>query len=193
LHHKIEPTVFIWEEDQPSGSIKIGVENVSVTLANIKKEWSVVFGSDPFNYEFLNDSVNFQYKGDEQIARIIGYFTILAIFIASMGLFALSSFILLRRKKEAALRKVLGASSGRIFIDLSLEFIKWVLYSVIIGSPIAWYLMNKWLEGFAYRINLGIDIFIITAFIALFIALITVAWQSLKTALADPIDALRYE
>jgi putative ABC transport system permease protein len=193
LHHRIEPTVFIWEENQSSGSIKISPDNVSATLATIQKEWKMVFGSSPFIYEFLDDSLYKQYKQDEQIARIIGYFTILAILIASLGLFSLSSFILLQRKKEIAIRKILGASTWSIFIHQSQEFLKWVALSVIIGSPIAWYLMNKWLQGFANKINLGFDIFIIAAFIALLIALITVAWQSFKTASADPVDVLRNE
>ena len=110
-----------------------------------------------------------------------------------MGLFALSSFMTVRRTKEIGIRKAMGASVENIFLLLSKEFIKWVLIAVIIACPIAWFLMDKWLQGFAYKINLGIDIFILSALIALVIALATVTWQSLKSALENPIKALRYE
>jgi len=110
-----------------------------------------------------------------------------------MGLYALSSFMAARRTKEIGIRKAMGATSQSIFLLLSKEFLKWVLLAVFIASPIAWIIMNKWLEGFAYRQNLSVDIFFLAALIVLVIAIITVAWQSLKTALANPVEALRYE
>lgn len=155
--------------------------------------WKQVYGSTPFSYNFVDETFDEQYKSDEQAAKIIGYFTILAIIIACMGLFALSSFMAARRTKEIGIRKAMGATSQGIFLLLSKEFLKWVLIAVIIASPVAWIVMNKWLEGFAYRINLEVDIFILAAVIAIAIALLTVTWQSLKTALANPVEALRYE
>ena len=110
-----------------------------------------------------------------------------------MGLFALSSFMAVRRTKEIGIRKAFGASVHSIFLMLSKEFVKWVLIAVIIACPIAWFLMDKWLQGFAYKINLGMDIFLLAALISLVIALVTVAWQSLKSALENPIKALRHE
>ncbi len=110
-----------------------------------------------------------------------------------MGLFALSSFMVVRRTKEIGIRKAMGASVNNIFVMLSREFIKWIFIAILIACPIAWYIMNKWLQGFAYRINLGVDIFILAAMIILVIALATITWQSLKSSLANPVEALRYE
>ena len=101
--------------------------------------------------------------------------------------------MIVRRTKEIGIRKAMGASTNNIFVMLSREYIKWVLIAVIIACPIAWFLMDKWLQGFAYKINLGADIFILAALIALVITLMTVTWQSLKSALENPIKALRYE
>lgn len=110
-----------------------------------------------------------------------------------MGLFALSSFMAVRRTKEIGIRKALGTSSMSIFIMLSREYIKWILLSIIIASPIAWFLMNKWLQEFAYQIDLGVDTFILAAILVLAIGLVTVGWQALKSANANPVEALRYE
>jgi len=193
VHHKIEPMCFAWFGPQEDVNIKISPNNIPETIRFIEKEWRNIYGARPFQYSFLDELFDQQYKNDEQGAKIIGYFTILAIIIACMGLFALSSFMAVRRTKEIGIRKVMGASSQNIILLLAREFIKWVLLSVIIAFPIAWYVMSKWLQGFAYRINLGVDIFILAALTALVIGLATVTWQSLKTAFANPIEALRYE
>ncbi|MFC2126502.1 ABC transporter permease [Bacteroidota bacterium] len=193
LHHKIEPMIFLWGPPMGDMNIKILPTDIPATIKLIENEWKNVYGSARFAYTFLDENFDQQYKSDEQGAKIIGYFTVLAIIIACMGLFALSSFMAVRRTKEIGIRKVMGASAQSIFLLLSQEFVKWVLISVIIACPIAWYVMNRWLQGFAYKINLGVDIFILAAVIALVIALSTVTWQSLKTALANPVNALRYE
>ena len=196
LHHKIEPTLMYWDNSPNKMYVKISPFEIPTTIQYIKKQWEDIYGSytkTPFSYTFLDETFDQQYKSDEQVAKIIGYFTILAIIIACMGLFALSSFMVVRRTKEIGIRKAMGASVENIFLLLSKEFIKWVLIAVIIACPIAWFLMDKWLQGFAYRINLGVDIFLIAALISLVIALATVAWQSLKSALENPINALRYE
>ena len=193
VHHKIEPMCFVWFGPEANINIKISSNNIPETIKFMEKEWKNIYGAEPFQYSFLDDLFDQQYKSDEQGAKIIGYFTVLAVIIACMGLFALSSFMAIRRTKEIGIRKVMGASTQSIFLLLSQEFLKLVLLSVVIAYPIAWILMNKWLQGFAYKINLGVDIFILAALIALFFASITVAWQSLKSALENPIKALRYE
>jgi putative ABC transport system permease protein len=193
VHHNIEPMCFAWFGPEANINIKISSNNIPETITYIEKEWKNIYGAEPFQYSFLDDLYDQQYKSDEQGAKIIGYFTVLAIIIACMGLFALSSFMTVRRTKEIGIRKAMGASFENIFFLLSKEFIKWVLIAVIIACPIAWFLMDKWLQGFAYKINLGVDIFILSALIALVIALATVTWQSLKSALENPIKALRYE
>jgi putative ABC transport system permease protein len=193
IHHDIPPIFMGWSRPWYLMHINISSNDIPSTIAFIENEWRNVYDTAPFRYSFLDDKFDLQYKSDEQGAKIIGYFTILAIIIACMGLFALSSFMAACRTKEIGIRKALGASSGRIFIMLSLEFVKWVLIAAIIACPIAWIMMKKWLEGFAYHINLRMDILILAIMIALVVAIVTIAWQSLKTALANPVEALRYE
>ena len=193
VHHKIEPMCFAWYGPEEGTHIKISPNNIHETVRFIEKEWKNMYGTAPFEYAFLDDLFDQQYKNDENGARIIAYFTLLAIIIACMGLFALSSFVAVRRTKEIGIRKTLGASAESIFYMLSREFIKWVFIAALIAGPIAWFIMHKWLEGFAYHISLGIDIFFLAIFIALTVALVTVAWQSIKSALTNPVEALRDE
>jgi putative ABC transport system permease protein len=134
-----------------------------------------------------------QYKSDEQFAIVIGFFTSLALIIACLGLFALSSFMVSRRTKEIGVRKTMGASVGTIYSMLSWDFLKWILMAIAVACPLAWYLMRMWLDTFAYHITLGIDVFVLAALLAIAIALLTVTGQSLKVARANPIDSLRYE
>jgi putative ABC transport system permease protein len=193
VHHKIEPMCFAWFGPEANINIKISSNNMPETIRFMEKEWKNIYGAEPFQYSFLDELFDQQYKSDEQGTKIIGYFTVLAIIIACMGLFALSSFMAVRRTREIGIRKAMGATSQSIFLLLSQEFMKWVLLSVVIASPIALVMMKKWLQGFAYHVKLGADIFILAALIALVIAMLTVAWQSLKTARANPVNALRYE
>lgn len=193
LHDKIEPLVLSWTPPMGMANVKISGANIPATLKNIRKEFENVYGQASFNYSFLDENIDRQYKSDEQIAVVIGYFTILAVIIACLGLFSLSSFMVSRRTKEIGIRKTLGASMARIYFLLAWDFLKWIILAVIIAAPVAWYLMNHWLQSFAYHIELGPDIFLIAALVTTIIALSTVTWQSLKTALANPVEALRYE
>jgi putative ABC transport system permease protein len=194
MHNEVEPMMYVWTGFSPGRmSVKIYPADMQSTIKTIEAEWRHVYGAEPFFYSFLDDEFGKQYSRDDRTAKIIGYFTVIAIIIACMGLFALSSFMAVRRTKEIGIRKVLGASSKTIFVMLSREYIKWILLSALIASPIAWYAMNKWLETFAYRIELGPWVFILAAVIALAIGLITVGWQALKSAVANPVKALRYE
>ncbi|MCK5280540.1 MAG: ABC transporter permease, partial [Cyclobacteriaceae bacterium] len=127
VHHKIEPMCFAWFGPEANINIKISSTNIPETIKFIEKEWKNIYGAEPFQYSFLDDLYDQQYKSDEQGAKIIGYFTILAMIIAGMGLFALSSFMVVRKTKEIGIRKVLGASANNIFLMLSREFVKWVL------------------------------------------------------------------
>ncbi|HLF35644.1 MAG TPA: ABC transporter permease [Cyclobacteriaceae bacterium] len=193
LHHKIEPLCMGWVIPMQTANIKISSSNIPATLKIIEVEWKKVYGSKPFVYDFLDESFDRQYKSDERLATVIGYFTWLAIIIACMGLFALSSFMVSRRTKEIGIRKTLGATVKTIYAMLSWDFLKWIVLAAIIACPIGWYVMNKWLETFAYHITLGPDIFIIAILIAVSLALLTITWQALKTARANPVEALRYE
>jgi putative ABC transport system permease protein len=127
------------------------------------------------------------------MGKIFGYFSFLAIIISCLGLIGLSLFMTERRTKEIGIRKTNGANSIEIFSLLSREYISWVMFSILIASPIAWFVMNKWLQNFAYRINISWWVFAMAGAIALLVALLTVSWQSYKAASKNPVEALRYE
>jgi len=194
LHEEIEPVVMVhFPEFFYSMAIKINSENVPQTLSSIEKTWNKFIPEFPFTYSFLDEYIDRLYKEEEQTARIVRTFSIIAIFIACLGLFGLAAFAAEQRTKEIGIRKVLGASASNITFFLSTEFTKWVLVANIIAWPIAYYAMNKWLQSFAYRINIGLLSFILAAIISFAIALLTVSYQSLKAAIANPVESLRYE
>ncbi|MEX2234306.1 MAG: ABC transporter permease [Cyclobacteriaceae bacterium] len=193
FHHKVSPLILLWISPLHFVNIKISSSNIPSTLKLIEKEWKNVYGQKLFQYEFLDQTFHRQYKNDENLATVIGYFTGLAVIVACLGLFALSSFMVTRRTKEIGIRKSMGASTEAIYSMLSWDFIKWVLLAVIIATPIAWYLIHLWLRGFAYHIKIAPDIFVIATLLVLGIALLTVTWQSLRAANANPVKALRYE
>ena len=138
-------------------------------------------------------SIDNLYQTERKIGKIFGYFTGLAIFIACLGLFGLASFMAERRTKEIGIRKVLGAKVAGIVLLLSKEFALWVLIANIVSWPLAYFISIKWQQGFAYRIDLGWEIFIFSAVLALVIAVLTVSYQAVKAAVANPVESLRYE
>ena len=163
------------------------------TIESIKYVYEKFVSEYPFEFHFLDiDIENFYYK-EKQIHKAFTYFTFLGIFIACLGLFGLASFTAEQRTKEIGIRKVAGASVSSIVLLLTKEFTKWVLISNLIAWPFAYYTMNKWLQNFAYRVNIGIWIFVLSASLALIIALVTVSYQSIKAAVANPVESLRYE
>ncbi len=195
LREKISPAVF---HIMPSDSyellaLRIRPHSTSETLASIRKIWSSLDPGHPFEYQFLDDNVNRQYETEERLGKIFGIFSVLAIIIACMGLYALVAFTTEQRTKEIGIRKVMGATIGGIVALLSREFIKLVLVANIIAWPLAYWAMNQWLENFAYRISIGVTSFLLSAAVALVIALITVSHQAFKAATANPVDALKYE
>lgn len=192
-HHTIEPYFFIWTNPVGGISIKILPNNIQGTIKYIKNVVESMYPWALFEYKFLDDFFDRQYENDEKLARIISNFAIVALLIGCLGLFGLSSFMAARRTKEIGIRKAMGASVRIVFLLLSREFVKWIALSVIIACPVAWFIMNKWLQSFAYRTNISVWIFILTIVIAFAIAFLTVAWQSFKTARTNPIKSLRYE
>jgi putative ABC transport system permease protein len=193
LHNQIEPLIFHIPEEFHIICAKLNSKNISEILALIEKTWKKFVPNYPFSYEFLDKTIDNQYKAEQKISTIFKYFTVLAIFIACLGLFGLASFMTEQRTKEIGVRKVLGASISGILFLLTREFTKWVLFANLIACPIAYLTMNKWLQNFAYRVNIGIWIFIVSASLVLIVALITVSYQSIKAALANPVESLRYE
>jgi putative ABC transport system permease protein len=194
LHHKIMP---LYIDNDPSNflyiSIKIKPDNVSKTLHFLRKKWAEIAPAQTFDYFFLDESFDLHYQADEKLVVIFSHFTFLAIFVACLGLFGLASFTAEQRTKEIGIRKALGASVSGIILLLSKQFTKWVLVANIIAWPVAYVAMNHWLQNFAYRINIGLGIFILAAILALLIAMLTVGYQAIKAARANPVDSLRYE
>lgn len=196
LHQKIEPLVarLIRPPWMPNYlSLKINPENIPETLLFLEEKFKEFSPDYPFEYSFLDERINNAYKSEQKLGKIFNYFALIALFIACLGLFGLASFTSEQRTKEIGIRKVVGASVSKIFVLLSKEFIKRILIANIIAWPIAYFAMNKWLQNFAYRINIGIGIFLISGLIALVIAMLTISCQSIKAATANPVDALRYE
>ncbi len=149
----------------------------------------------PFDYYFLEEDYNSQYEAERRIGEIFIYFTIIAIFIACLGLFGLASYNAEQKSKEIGIRKALGSSVQRIVFMLSKQYTKWVIVANIIAWPLAWYFMSDWLGNFAYSINLVEYwwIFIVSALMAIIIAILTVTYQAIKAAIANPVEAMKYE
>lgn len=194
LHQKIRPLAILLNRGQTSYlPVRIRPADVSGSISYIEKEWKKFVPNKPFEYFFLDDDFNKLYQSEQKTGEIFTVFSILAIFIACLGLFGLAAFTAERRTKEIGIRKVLGASIPGIVVLLSKEFTKWVLIANIIAWPLAYYFMSSWLQNFAYRISPGLFTFILAAIIALFIALLTVSFQAVKVAVANPVNALRSE
>jgi putative ABC transport system permease protein len=194
LRDEITPLVIhIFTPSTRVFAIRIRPDNVPNTLAFIENKWGQLDSAHPFTYTFMDESFDRLYRSEEKLAQIFSLFSILAVFVASLGLFGLALFMAEQRTKEIGIRKVLGASIAKIFVLLSKEFAALVLLANIIAWPMAYFLMNQWLQNFAYRITIQPWIFILSATIAFIIALLTVSYQSLKVAMADPVESLRYE
>jgi len=195
LHEKIEPLVIYigTPNDYAYLSVRIRTDNVAGVLNSIEKKWKTFSPDKPFEYFFLDEYWGKLYQKEQNMKNLFGWFSGLAIFIACLGLFGLAAFSAQNKTKEIGIRKVLGASVLGIVSMLSIDFTKWVIIANIIAWPVAYYFMNKWLEDFAYRIEISWWVFVLSGGIALMIALLTVSYQAIKAAIANPVDSLRYE
>ncbi len=192
LKQKIEPQVLSMG-NREYVLIKIQADKIFQALKIIETTYNNTFPNHYFYYQFLNDENAASYKNDKRWQQIISYASSLAILICCVGLFGLSVFTSQQRYKEIGVRKVLGASVSNIVILLSKDFIRLVIIAFVIASPVAWYIMQNWLQGFAYRINISWWIFFIAGLLAVVIALATVSFQSIKAAIANPVKSLRTE
>jgi len=194
LRDEIAPLfIQIWPLNTFVFAIRISPENIPETLTFIENKWNELDPSHPFEYSFMDESFDRQYRSEEKLGQIFGVFSALAVFIASLGLLGLALFMAEQRTKEIGIRKILGASVGRIFVLLAKEFAILVLIANLFAWPIAYYLMTKWLQNFAYRVDMASWIYMTSAVIAFVIALMTISFQALKAALSDPVKSLRYE
>ncbi len=162
-------------------------------IGNISKTWQKLNPSEPLEYNFLDEQFQKNYQAQDRLADIVKYFTIIAILISCLGLFGLAAFSAEQRTKEIGIRKVLGASVPNLVLLISKDFIKLVLIAVVLASPVAWYIMNKWLQDFAYRTSIGWTVFALSASIAFLIAFVTVSTQAIRAALSNPVKSLRTE
>ncbi|WP_375447162.1 ABC transporter permease [uncultured Fibrella sp.] len=194
LKKALDPVIFELG-DAPDGyfTVNVGQQNLPQTIVAIQQIWQKTFPDSPFSYFFLDDFFNQQYRIDWTFAQLTGLFAMLAIIVASLGLFGLTYLTTIQRTKEIGVRKVLGASIGSIVALLSKDFLKPVLVGLVIASPIAWYAMNNWLADFAYKIDIEWWVFALSGTLAIGIALLTVSFQSLKAALVNPVKSLRTE
>ena len=192
LHQKIEPMMFLLGGGRRI-AVRVRPGNVQNSVALLKDVFERNTQSQPFDFFFLDDRFNQIYQKDQRTGEIFGYFSMLAIFIACLGLLGLASFTVERRTKEIGIRRVLGASAYRIVTLLGKEYIRLVVIANIIAWPVGYFAMKKWLQNFAYRININVWMFILAAVGVLFIAFITVSYQTLKAAFANPADTLRHE
>ncbi len=194
LYDKVETTVLqIYPDAAWKVAVKMKTAEINNTINSIKNIWSKFSPEYPIEYKFLDENFEGMYKAEDKLKSLLWIFTTIAIFVGCLGLFGLAAYTAERRKKEVGIRKVLGASTQGVVLLLSKDFIKLVVISLLIASPVAWYFMNKWLQDFAYRINISWSVFIVTATVALSIAFITVSFQAIKAALANPVKSLRTE
>jgi ABC-type antimicrobial peptide transport system permease subunit len=194
LHRKIDPLIIMLTPQRYSYFLlRLKSELIPETLNDLKKKWRKAAPGLPFDYGFIDDRINNLYRSEQQVGSAFFYFTLLSIIISCLGLFGLASFMAEQRKKEVGIRKILGAPIKGIVILVSKEFLKWVLLANLIAWPVAYYSLNKLLQNFAYRINIDISTFLISGLLAASIALLTVSYQSIKTALTNPIDTIKYE
>jgi ABC-type antimicrobial peptide transport system permease subunit len=194
LHDKTGPLVFFQD---PAWfnlfMIRIAPKSAQKVVNGLQKTWNKILPGNPMEYEFLDDAFNKLYHDDRQASTLILMFAVVAIAISCLGLFGLAAFTAERRTKEIGIRKVLGATVAGIARLLTKDFVKLVILAIVIALPLAWMGMNKWLQNFAYRINFEWWMFALAGLIAILIALITVSYQAIKAAIANPSKSLRTE
>jgi len=193
LHREIRPLALKTAPSFSVVSMKIVPDDIPGTIAFIRSQIKERAPNAPFEYYFVDNDIDKMYRSDKIMSRMLSHFSFLAIFIACLGLLGLTSFSIIQRTREIGIRKVLGASTSTIVVLLTKQFTKWVIVANIIAWPIAYYAMDRLLQFYAYRISIGIWIFLLAAFLALVIAVSTVGFQAMRAALANPADALRYE
>jgi putative ABC transport system permease protein len=193
LRESVKPLAFIYGTDQGSLNVKINTADVPTLISAIERQWKALELNLPFEYSFMDEDFNRLYVGEQRIGKLFTVFAVLSIFVSCLGLFGLATFTAEQRTKEIGIRKVLGATVSGITTLLSKDFLKLVLVSVAIASPVAWYFMTQWLQGFAYRIDMKWWTFVASGMIAIIIAIITVSTHAIKAALENPVNSLRSE
>jgi putative ABC transport system permease protein len=193
LHKKIEPLVLKYGLSFNFVLIRIQSGNMAATIDHINQETKKIIPNFTFEFEFLDDKLNNLYQAEMRMKNITKYISFLAVFISCLGLLGLAAFTAEQRTKEMGIRKVLGASTSGLVFLLTKEFFKWVLVANIISWPVAYFAAKKWLQNFAYRAPMGIEIFLLSGILVLLITFLTVSIQAIRAAQANPVNSLRYE
>lgn len=195
LHKDVEPLSLRYSTKWSTSmfSLKIHSNNYGQTLRELEDIWIRVAPHYPFVAHFSNTNFNNQYEADNRFGSIFSIFSVLAMIVACLGLFGLTIYSTAQRTKEIGVRKVLGASTRRIVTLLSIDFIKLFGFSLVFAIPTAWYAMNSWLQGFAYKIEIGWEVFLIASSTTLIISLVTMSFKTVSAALSNPVEALRDE
>ena len=193
MHERVGPLVMGLGDNRGNMLIRINTKNISSLISQIKNKWNSMAPGLPLSYTFLDNDFNNLYQAEQQTGKLFITFSVLAIFIACLGLFGLVTYAAEQRTKEIGIRKVLGAGVGRITTMLSKEFVRLVLIASVIGFPVAWWVMSKWLQSFAYRVDISWRVFAIAEFLTMMIALVTICFQTIKAAMGNPVVALKSE
>jgi ABC-type antimicrobial peptide transport system permease subunit len=198
LHSPIQPTVISYDGQGMGFAMKIftphnKVSDMKTALAKIEIAWKKAYPDEKFEYSFLDDAMKRFYEIEQRTGKLARAATAIAIIISCLGLFALSSFSVLQRTKEIGVRKVLGATVNNIWFLLSKDFLVLILIACVISAPIAYYVAELWLEGFAYQIDIGAWIFLASALVSLMVAFITMSFRTIRAAQSNPVKSLRYE
>lgn len=172
---------------------KLNTSDIKQTLAKMQLLWQAQYPEYPFEYHFFNELFDEQYKADQQFGKIVQIFSIFTLFITCLGILGLTAYNITKRSKEIGIRKVLGASVGSIVHLLSRDFVKLVAIAIFVATPVTWYVMNRWLQDYAYRIQIQWWMFAIAGLLTMSIALLTLSIQSIKAAMANPVKSLRSE
>lgn len=193
MRNRIDAVSMALADDADKMIVRLNSDNYEETINELERRWIKVAPDQPFHYYFLDDSFNNTFKSELQLGRILVVFTQLSIFIACLGLFGLATFAAQKRAKEIGIKKVLGASVKLITYQLSFDFLKLVGFAILISIPLSWFIMNQWLEEFAFRIGIKPWVLIVSALLAISISLLTVIYQSIKAAISNPVKSLRAE
>lgn len=193
LREKVQPLAIMLRNNPQFLSVKLKPGTTEASLGYINKTWKQFEPKYPFDYFFMDEKMNQYYLSDIRLLNVLSVFSCLAICIACMGLFGLSVYTARQRTKEIGIRKVLGATVAQVTVLLSQDFLKLVLIAAVVAFPVAWWAMNSWLQDFAYRINISWSVFVIAGLASILIALVTISFQAIKTAVANPVKSLRTE
>jgi putative ABC transport system permease protein len=193
LHERISPLVMVQGGNSGAAILKVKTTDVSGLLSDLKNRWATFTAEEPFTYAFLDERIYETYQSERKTGAILGIFAGLTIFVACLGLFGLAIFTAEQRTKEIGVRKVLGATAASVVQLLSKDFLKLVLIAYLVACPVAWWVMDQWLQDFAYRTSIGWDVFAAAGLAAMGIAFLTVSFQSVRAALANPVKSLRSE